>query len=97
MDEQGGVGPMQGQAHHFVRFAPEKIGYAQDRYVNETKRLYKVLETQLRKTDWLAAGKYTIADIANFTWVAMSFWVGIDLDKFPKVKVEATSCCLISS
>lgn len=80
---------MQGQANHFVRYAPEKIEYAQQRYVNETKRLYSVLEMQLRNADWLAAQKYTIADIANFSWVTASSWAGVDLNEFPKLKVES--------
>jgi glutathione S-transferase len=56
-----GIGPMQGQANHFVRYAPEKIEYAQNRYVNETYRLYDVLESRLEAHQWLAADEYTIA------------------------------------
>ncbi len=61
---------MQGQAAHFVRFAPEQIEYGIKRYTNETKRLYGVIEKALSDgRQWLAAGEYTIADIANFSWM----------------------------
>lgn len=56
-----GLGPMQGQANHFVRYATEKIEYAQNRYVNETYRLYSVLDGRLKDHEWLAADEYTIA------------------------------------
>ncbi|KAG8627538.1 hypothetical protein KVT40_005021 [Elsinoe batatas] len=63
---QSGVGPIQGQANHFYRYAPEKIPYAINRYQTETKRLYSVLEDRLAKEgDWLVGGKYSIADIAG--------------------------------
>ena len=68
---------MQGQAHHFVRYAPEKIEYGIKRYTNETKRLYGVLEKHLSQgREWIAAGQYTIADIANFAWVYEHAWAG---------------------
>lgn len=61
---------MQGQAAHFVKFAPEQIEYGIKRYTNETKRLYGVIEKALSDgRQWLAAGEYTIADIANFSWM----------------------------
>ena len=67
---QGGIGPMQGQAAHFVKFAPEKIDYGIKRYTNETRRLYGVIEKALSDgRQWLAAGEYTIADMANFSWM----------------------------
>ncbi|KAK7029382.1 Glutathione S-transferase 2 [Paramarasmius palmivorus] len=93
----GGVGPMQGQANHFVVYAPEKIPYAQTRYLNETRRLYGVLESRLSKFDYLVGNKYTIAEIKAVPWVRRSTALGIDLAKeFPKVKawvdrVEARS------
>jgi glutathione S-transferase len=59
--QNAGLGPMQGQANHFVRYAPEKIEYGMKRYTNETKRLYSVLEDRLKDNEWLAAGEYTIA------------------------------------
>lgn len=70
MFQMGGLGPMQGQANHFVSFAPEQIPYAQKRYLDETRRLYEVLNTRLEQVDYLA-GDYSIADIANWSWVAV--------------------------
>ncbi|THH02147.1 hypothetical protein EW026_g642 [Hermanssonia centrifuga] len=86
----GGVGPMQGQANHFNKFAPEKIPYAQKRYTDETKRLYGVLNIRLEERDWLAGpgkGKYSIADINVLPWVRIHGFSGIEtLDEFPHVK-----------
>ena len=77
---QGGIGPMQGQAAHFVKFAPEKIEYGIKRYTNETKRLYGVIEKALSDgRQWLAAGEYTIADIANFSWMFVHQMAGMVL------------------
>lgn len=84
---QGGLGPMQGQAHHFVRYAPEQIEYAKNRYISETDRLYKVLESRLSTSKWLAADKYTIADIANYSWLTVSFMGCIRRSHYPKVQV----------
>ncbi|MCJ1387701.1 hypothetical protein MMC18_000544 [Xylographa bjoerkii] len=83
-----GVGPMQGQANHFHRYAPEKIQYGVDRYQNETRRLYGVLEKQLEKSTsgYLVGSKCTIADIAHWGWVHAAFWAGIDIDEFPHLK-----------
>ncbi|PJK29843.1 glutathione binding-like protein [Minwuia thermotolerans] len=86
MWQMGGVGPMMGQAHHFRRFAPEKIPYAIDRYTNETARLYGVLDKRVADRDWLAAGEYTIADIATFPWIARHEWQGMKLEDFPNLK-----------
>ena len=66
--QMGGLGPMAGQNHHFSQYAPEKIPYAIDRYVNETNRLYGVLNTRLEGRDWLT-GEYSIADMASYPWV----------------------------
>ena len=85
MFQMGGVGPMFGQAHHFRRFAPEKIPYAVDRYTNETKRLYGVLDRRLKDAEFLA-GDYSIADIATYPWVARHEWQGVALTEFPSVK-----------
>ncbi|KAL4241549.1 GST superfamily protein [Abortiporus biennis] len=86
----GGVGPMQGQANHFGRYAPEKIPYAINRYVEETKRLYGVLNIRLQDRDWLAGpgrGKYSIADINVLPWVRIHAYSGIEsIDDFPNVK-----------
>ena len=68
---------MQGQANHFVRYAPEKIEYGMKRYTNETKRLYGVIEKHLASgKEWLAADQYTIADMANYAWIAWHDWAG---------------------
>jgi GST-like protein len=68
MFQMGGLGPMLGQAHHFRLYAPEPIEYAVNRYSNEAKRLYGVLDKQLSKTEYLSGDNYTIADIACFPW-----------------------------
>src|SRR5690606_3215320 len=85
MFQMGGIGPMQGQAHVFVRYAPEKIPYAIKRYQNETRRLYGVLETRLGEADYLA-GEYSIADIAAYPWVRAHNWAGVALTDFPRVR-----------
>jgi glutathione S-transferase len=79
MFQMAGVGPMQGQSNVFYRYAPEKIEYAIDRYQNETKRLYGVLDTQLQKNEYLA-GDYSIADIATWPWVSIHFWAGVEIE-----------------
>jgi GST-like protein len=86
MFQMGGLGPMLGQTHHFRIYAPEKIAYAIDRYTNETRRLYGVLDKQLGKTAYLAGDVYTIADIASFPWTRSYANQGIDLADFPNVK-----------
>lgn len=85
MFQMGGVGPMFGQTHHFLRFAPEPIPYAINRYRTETARLYGVLDRRLNEADFLA-GEYSIADIATFPWVARHEWQNIDLADFPGVR-----------
>lgn len=83
---------MQGQANHFYRYAPENIPYAVDRYQTETKRLYQVLEDRLDVQEsagkglWLVGGKYTVADLACFSWVEWHRWAGVELDKFARVQ-----------
>eukprot|EP00884_Botryococcus_braunii_P007604 jgi/Botrbrau1/16845/Bobra.150_2s0067.1 len=86
MFQMGGIGPMQGQANHFLRDAPEKDEICIHRYLNETKRLYGVLEQQLKDHEYLANDTYSIADIANFSWVACHGWAGLSLDDFPHVE-----------
>lgn len=86
MFQMGGIGPMLGQTHHFRIYAPEKIEYAINRYTNEAKRLYGVMDTQLSKTQHLAGDDYTIADIAAFPWTRSWQNQGIELDEFPNVK-----------
>ena len=73
MFQMGGIGPMQGQAHVFYRYAPEKIEYAINRYQNETFRLYKVLDDQLKEKEYLA-DDFSIADIATWPWVRRHKW-----------------------
>jgi len=86
MFQMGGIGPMLGQAHHFRIYAPEKIGYAIDRYTNEARRLYAVLDTQLGKSAFVAGDQYSIADIAIFPWLRSWKNQGVDLEAFPRVK-----------
>jgi len=85
MFQMGGVGPMQGQANVFFRYFPEKIQAAIDRYQNETKRLYTVLESQLERNEYLA-GDYSIADIANWCWVRIHEWSGVKIDDLPNLQ-----------
>ena len=86
MFQMGGIGPMQGQANVFFRYAPEKIEYAIQRYQNETKRLYTVLDTRLAANEYLAGKEYTIADIATFPWVSLHAWAGVEVDDLPNVR-----------
>ncbi len=86
MFQMGNVGPFFGQAHHFRRFAPEQVPYAIERYTNETRRLYGVMDKHLATAEYLAAGEYTIADVATFPWAARHPWQGVDLAEFPNVK-----------
>ncbi|WP_288366242.1 glutathione S-transferase N-terminal domain-containing protein [uncultured Acinetobacter sp.] len=85
MWQMGGFGPMLGQNHHFGRFASEKIPYAIDRYVTESKRLYKVLNTQLIGQKFVA-GEYSIADMAILPWALRHEWQSIDLHDYPYVQ-----------
>ncbi|MDB5840959.1 MAG: glutathione S-transferase family protein [Herminiimonas sp.] len=86
MFQMGGVGPMLGQAHHFRIYAPEKVEYAINRYTNEAKRLYGVMDRQLATSPYLAGSEYTIADIATFPWTRSFKNQGIDLEEYPNVK-----------
>ena len=85
MWQMGGLGPMLGQNHHFNRYAPEKIPYAIDRYVNETRRLYGVLDRRLGGRAFVA-GDYSIADMACYPWIVPHEAQGQSLDDFPNVK-----------
>jgi GST-like protein len=84
MWQMAGFGPMLGQAHHFLKFAPEKVPYAINRYSAEAERLYGVLDKQLAKGDYVA-GDYSIADIAIYPWTQRYEWQGINLELFPNV------------
>ncbi len=79
MFQASGIGPMQGQANVFYRYMEKKIPEAISRYQNECRRLYEVLDRQLENKDWLC-DEYSIADIANWTWVRIFFWAGIDIE-----------------
>ena len=83
MFQMGGVGPMLGQAHHFRIYAPEKIEYAVDRYTNEAKRLYGVMDKRLAKSKYIAGAEYSIADIAIFPWLRSWKNQGIDWNDYP--------------
>ncbi len=82
MFQVGGIGPMMGQANVFYRYFPEKIPAVIARYHTEVKRLFSVLDKQLEKQDYLTGDKYTIADIANWSWVHVAFWGGVKLDGY---------------
>ncbi|KAK6498487.1 hypothetical protein TWF481_011078 [Arthrobotrys musiformis] len=88
--QNAGLGPMQGQSNHFVRYAPEHIQYGIDRYINETRRLYSVLESQLQKQEskggWVVGDHISIADITIFGWAVFAEWAGVELDEFPRVR-----------
>ena len=80
MFQMGGIGPMQGQAHVFYRYAPEKIEYAINRYQKETFRLYQVLNDQLKNKEYLT-DDFSIADIATWPWVRRHQWAGVEIEK----------------
>ncbi|HXF53629.1 MAG TPA: glutathione S-transferase N-terminal domain-containing protein [Hyphomicrobiaceae bacterium] len=84
MWQMGGVGPMFGQVHHFVRYHKGKAPYAEERYLEEARRLYRVLDTRLGEVEYLA-GAYSIADIATWPWVSRFEWQTIDLKQYPNV------------
>jgi GST-like protein len=91
MFQMGGVGPMLGQSHHFNDYARkrmpvEAIQYGIDRYVNEANRLYGVLERRLADNEWVAAGRYSIADMAIFPWLRDPKRQGVEIDDYPSVK-----------
>ncbi|EQD75249.1 glutathione S-transferase domain-containing protein [mine drainage metagenome] len=77
--QMAGIGPMQGQANVFYRYAPEKIPYAIERYQRETRRLYEVLDQRLEKVPYLGGGDYSIADIATYPWIRAHEWSGISI------------------
>ena len=85
MFQMGGVGPMFGQVHHFLRSAKEMVPYAIERYTKETRRLYGVLNDRLKSHEYLA-DEYSIADIATYPWVARFEWHKTDLAEYPQVK-----------
>ena len=86
MFQMGGIGPMFGQVHHFLRAAKEQVPYGIERYGTEARRLYGVLDRRLEGRDHLAGDGYSIADIATWPWVFRREWQQIDLADFPNVK-----------
>src|SRR5574343_1115598 len=86
MFQMGGVGPMLGQAHHFRIYAPEKIDYAVNRYTNEAKRLYGVMDKRLANSPYLGGRSYSLADIAVFPWLRSWQNQGIDWADYPHLK-----------
>ena len=85
MMQTGSVGPMLGQAHHFLKFNRGAAPYAEERYGKEARRIYGVLDRRLASTAYLAGPNYGIADIATWPWIARFEWQDIDLKKFPNV------------
>jgi GST-like protein len=83
--QAGGTGPMLGQVHHFRNYAPEKIPYAIERYTNEGKRLYGVVDKRLSESRYLAGDEYTMADVMNLPWLLLSANQGIHLPDYPNV------------
>ncbi|HEX4928983.1 MAG TPA: glutathione S-transferase N-terminal domain-containing protein [Burkholderiales bacterium] len=86
MFQMGGVGPMFGQAHHFMRAKKDEVPYGTERYGNEAKRLYGVMDVRLKNNEFFAGRDYTIADIAIYPWVARHEWHRVDLAAFANVK-----------
>ncbi|MBM3567508.1 MAG: glutathione S-transferase family protein [Alphaproteobacteria bacterium] len=86
MFQMGGVGPMLGQCHHFRVYAPEKIDYAVNRYTNEARRLYGVVDKRLAKSAYLAGPEYSIADMAVYPWFIAHERQGVDLAELPHVR-----------
>ena len=86
MFQMGGVGPMLGQAHHFRLYAPEKIAYAIERYTNEARRLYGVMDKRIARSRYIGGAEYSIADIAIFPWLRSWKNQGIDWNDYPHLK-----------
>jgi GSH-dependent disulfide-bond oxidoreductase len=86
MFQMGHIGPMLGQAHHFLGYAPEKIEYAMNRYKNEANRLYAVVDRQLRESRYLACDEYTIADMATVPWLRFPERQGVEIGEYPALK-----------
>jgi GST-like protein len=86
MFQMGHIGPMLGQAHHFLGYAPEKIEYAMNRYRNEANRLYMVVDRRLKESKYLACDQYTIADMATVPWLRFPERQGVNIDEYPALK-----------
>jgi GST-like protein len=86
MFQMGHIGPMLGQAHHFLAYAPEKIEYAMNRYRNEANRLYGVVERRLRESKFLACDEYSIADMAAMPWMRFPERQGVNIEEYPNLR-----------
>jgi GSH-dependent disulfide-bond oxidoreductase len=86
MFQMSSIGPMLGQAHHFLQYSPEKIEYAIKRYTNEANRLYGVLDRRLKENEWVAGDEYTVADMAIFPWLRMPERQAVKIEEYPQVK-----------
>ena len=86
MFQMGHIGPMLGQAHHFLGYAPEKIPYAMNRYKNEANRLYAVVERRLKESKYLACNQYTIADMATVPWLRFPERQGVEIGEYPALQ-----------
>jgi len=86
MFQMGGVGPMFGQAHHFMRAKKDEVPYGSERYGNEAKRLYGVMDRHLEKNDFFSGSEYSIADMAIYPWTARYEWHRVDIASFKNVK-----------
>ena len=86
MFQMGGVGPMLGQAHHFLGYAPEKIPYAMNRYSKEANRLYGVMDRRLAESKFIACNEYTIADMAIMPWLRFPERQGVNIAEYPRLK-----------
>jgi GSH-dependent disulfide-bond oxidoreductase len=86
MFQMGHIGPMLGQAHHFLQYAPEKIEYAMNRYRNEAKRLYGVVDKQVEENEWIAGGEYSIADMSIMPWLRFPERQGVNIEEYPNLR-----------
>jgi GST-like protein len=86
MFQMGHIGPMLGQVHHFLNYAPEKIEYAMNRYRNEANRLYMVVDRRLKESKYLACDEYTIADMATVPWLRFPERQSVNIDEYPRLK-----------
>jgi len=86
MFQMAGIGPMQGQANVFHRYAPERIEYAVNRYQRETRRLYEVIDGRLRDYEYIAGNDYSIADIATYPWIAVHNWAGVEIEELENLR-----------
>ena len=86
MFQMAGLGPMHGQAHHFIRYAPERQDYPTARYLQEARRLLRVMDQRLAQAEYLAGADYSIADIACWPWIRATRLISIDLQDYPQLQ-----------